>query len=77
MTDDAFKRSRADSDQEEFEHNAVDPVPWVGQEPDGPTRALEVPIPDEAEGSKRSDRNEAPNSDPEVPALGAARKPQR
>ena len=33
MTDDGFKGPQADADQDDFERNAVDPVPWIGQDP--------------------------------------------
>jgi hypothetical protein len=77
MTDQTGRGPLPDSAQEEFERNAVDPVPWVGQDADGPMPVSGQGIPGQTDDSTPSDRPDPPHSDPEVPPLGARRKPER
>jgi hypothetical protein len=72
MTDDAAKTPQ-DLEQEEFERNAVDPVPWAGQEPD----PADQPNPGKAVDSSRHGDGDPGRPESDVPEPGSGAKSQR
>jgi len=74
MADDAAEEAQRSSEQEEFERNAVDPVPWVGQEPPGPTKGSGQPAAREGEDTTGPDRRGSADSHHEATAIGSGRK---
>jgi hypothetical protein len=73
MGDDEAKGSQPDQEQDDFERNAVDPVPWVGQAPDAPVPG----DPGSGQGASTDRHVEPARSDSDVPVPGAGSKAGR
>lgn len=75
MNDEAEKGPQPVPEQVDFDRDAVDPVPWVGQVEDAPPPP--PPSPDRNDGGSDDSAEEPVYADPEVPALDPHRQQRR